>query len=345
MKKECAICKKKYDIPEERLPRGKKFSFPCPSCKHPIEIDLRITPAPAKGMSPSKTPEAVQASESAESTALRQKILKSLKDLPPMPQVLMKAREIMDNPNSGFPELSRVLETDQAIAAKVLRMANSPYYGLSGKVSSIQHASVVLGFKTVGELVTMAGSSSVVGNALEGYELEAGALWSHSMAVAFGSRIIAKKKRPELANDAFSAGLIHDAGKLILDKHVAQRKPAFEAIMGDGGKTFLDAEKEILGFDHGQIAAEACKKWNIPATLAIPIQYHHYPDQSNGNVLSYILHVSDSLAIMSGIGTGIDGMLYRMDEKALDFLGLTAEDLDAIIGEAVESVEHMQKDL
>jgi len=345
MKLECPHCRKKYALPDEKLPMGKKFTFPCPTCKNRIEVDLR-QPSDrndaATGPSPGGAP---PAGASPASTVLKEKILKSLKDLPPMPQVLMKAREVMANPNSGFEELAKVLETDQAIAARVLRMANSPYYGLSGKVTSIQHASVVLGYKTLGELVNMAGSSSVVGKALDGYELEAGALWLHSMGVAFGSRIIANKKRPELANDAFSAGLIHDAGKLILNPHVLEKKEQFEAVMGSGDKTFLDAEKWILGFDHGEIASEACKKWNIPGALAVPIQYHHHPEQSGGDVLSYILHIADSVALMSGIGTGIDGMLYRMDDKAMQVLSLSPDELGAVIEEMVEAVENIHRDI
>ena len=104
-------------------------------------------------------------------------------DLPLMPQTVLKAREIMADPNSDFKELSELLKTDQAIATKILRLANSSYYGLSGKVSSVQRAAVVLGHKTIGELITMGGASSLLGNRLEGYGLDAGALWKHSLAV------------------------------------------------------------------------------------------------------------------------------------------------------------------
>ena len=342
MKIECQFCNQIYNIPDDRLPAGKKFSFACKACNTKIEVDLSTQEDNAQSSDSSgadvRPPEI-------DSEKLKAKILRSLKDLPPMPQVLLKARKIMGDQNSGFKELAEVLETDQGIATKVLRMANSPYYGLSGKVSSIQHASVVLGQSTLGELVTMAGSSNLIGNALDGYHLEAGALWKHSMAVAFGCRAIAKKKAPALADDAFSAGLIHDSGKLILNKHVLEFKNAFNAVMNNGHRTFLSAEKAVLGFDHAEIASEACNKWNIPDELALAIRYHHYPKLSDDDKLSYILHIADSIALMSGIGTGIDGMLYEMDPDAMSFVGLQAEDFSMIMEDVAEYVSQMDQEV
>ncbi|MFC1533539.1 HDOD domain-containing protein [Thermodesulfobacteriota bacterium] len=231
------------------------------------------------------------------------------------------------------------------MATRVLRLANSAYYGLAGKVSSVQHASVLLGYKTVGEIVSMAGSSTLLGNSLEGYKLDSGDLWKHSLAVAFGSRLIAVNKKPELDNDAFAAGLIHDAGKLIFDKYILERSDVFERFMSDGQQTFLNAEKEILGFDHSEIAYEMCKSWKIPASLTTAIRYHHYPSRSQENELAYIVHVSDCLAMMSGIGIGVDGMLYKMDDKAIEFLDLQEGDISSIIEETVESVQKISQQM
>ena len=273
--------------------------------------------------------------------ALKKRILQSVSDLPPMPQTVFKVREIIANPDSSFKELAEILETDQAIAAKVLKIANSPYYGLSGKVSSIQHASIVLGHKTLGELMTMAGTSGLLNNKLEGYGLEAGDLWQHSMGVAFGSKIIAAQKDASLANDAFTAGLLHDTGKLILDQYVFERKEAFAEFMADGQQSFLRAEKQILGFEHSEIASEACKSWQVPQALSTAIRYHHYPSQSQGDKLAYIVHVADAMAMMAGLGLGIDGLLYKIDDTAFEFLNLQEKDVISIMGEVVESVKEI----
>jgi len=341
MKIKCTGCDKVYDIPKERLPFGEVVSFPCPACKNIINIDLRSktdsTQAPAeskKAATPSDEERDLPKGE-----ALQKIILRRLKELPPMPQVMFKAREVMNDPKSNFKALSDILETDQAMAARVLRLSNSAYYGLAGKVSSVQHASVLLGYKTVGEIVSMAGSSTLLGNSLDGYKLDSGDLWQHSLAVALASKVIAQKVKPDLENDAFAAGLIHDSGKIVLDAYLVERQSLFESFMESGEKTFLEAEKNILGFDHAEIAAQMCQSWKIPNLLTNAICYHHHPSRSKDSTLAYIVHVADSLSLMSGIGTGIDGMLYKMDSKALDYIGLPEESLAPIIEETVDSVE------
>jgi putative nucleotidyltransferase with HDIG domain len=328
MKIVCPGCNSKFIIPNERLSAFKaNVTIPCPSCKRDIEIDIQ---AERSSSSVSTTPETGK--------ELKEKILKSIDDLPPMPQVAQKARQVISNPDSSFKDLAKVIETDQAIAAKVLRMSNSAYYGSAGDVSSVQQASVVLGTKTLMELLNLACASGPLDKTMKGYGLESGDLWRHSLAVAAGSRIIAKNKKPDLADDAFSAGLIHDVGKLILDSYIFDRNEAFERVVREGEMTFLSAEKAVLGFDHGEIASEICDKWRIPQQLSNAIRYHHNPLESGENELAYILHVADVTAMMTGIGGGLDGMLYRIDEKALDFLGFGHMDVTLLMTEIAEYV-------
>ena len=334
MRVECPNCKKAFNIPDDRLPIDQQIAFPCPACKGMIEIDIRSPSSGDDGSQPQKKQKDHEKGE-----ALKKKILRAVGQLPPMPQTVLKAREIMANPNSDFKELGELLETDQAIAAKVLKLANSSYYGLSGKVSSIQHASVVLGHKSLGELVTMGGTASILGNTLEGYGLEAGQLWKHSLGVAFGARIIANKKNPSLSNDAFAAGLLHDAGKIILDPYVLERRDDFQQFIEANDESFLTAEKQILEFDHSEIAYEVCKNWNIPKSLTTAIRYHHYPSRSQGDELTYIVHMADGISLMTGLGLGIDGMMYQFEDNAMEFLGLQEQDLNSIMGDILTSVK------
>ncbi|MGD9162523.1 MAG: HDOD domain-containing protein [Desulfobacteraceae bacterium] len=337
MKVECSTCKVQFNIPDERLPRGKKIAFPCPRCKGIIELDLSVQ----EGLETAQND--ISQEDFLKGEALKKKILRSVKDLPPMPQTVIKAREIMSDPNSDFKSLADLFETDQAIATKVLKLANSPYYGMGGKVSSIQHASVVLGHKTLGELITMGGTSSLLGKSLDGYGLDAGALWKHSLAVAFGAKMIAEMKEPSLINDAFTAGLIHDAGKLILDKYVAERWQLIEDFMGNEGVTFLDAEKSVLELDHSEAAYEVCGVWNIPKALTIAIRYHHHPARSHENMLAYIIHIADVIAMMTGLGLGIDSTFYVMDDRAMEFVGLNEGDINKVMAEIIESVKKISE--
>jgi HD-like signal output (HDOD) protein len=346
------------ELADDQLPFASGALFTCPDCRAQIKLDLGLRQEQDSSTPPAETR---QQEEDAKTTApssgkeplsgqaLKNRILRTVGDLPPMPQVVHKARQVMANPISTFKDLAIVIIADQAIATKVLKLANSAYYGLSGRVSSIQHASVVLGQKTLAELLTLACTSKLMGKTLKGYGLKSGELWQHSLAVAFGSRLIANKKNPVLADDAFSAGLIHDAGKLVLDKYIFERRQDIEQFMADGRESFLAAEKEILGFDHAEIASEVCKAWKVPDHLNAAIRYHHYPSRSKDNPLGYIIHVADTIAMMSELSTGTDDLSYdlsyEMDDSATEFLDLQNEDMNKFMGQMVASVQKTMQEL
>ena len=342
MKIQCPHCHKTYNVPDERFPEKDEIAFPCPACKKVIELDLRpVRGESSKGQEQREDQVSTSSDETLKGEALKKRILRTVRDLPPMPQTVIRAQEIMRNPKSSFEDLAKVLETDQAVAARVLKLANSPFYGMMGKISSLQHASVVLGQRTLEELITIAGTSGLLGGKLEGYRLDAGDLWQHSMGVAFGSKLIAGKKHPALENDAFAAGLIHDVGKLALDSYIKERNEVFETVINEGAENFTTAEKRILGFDHSEIAFELCKTWNVPQGLRTAVRYHHRPAMSNGNALAFIVHAADVIAMMSGMGAGFDGLQYQVDEEALEFLGLQEEDINDVMTGLVEAVQNI----
>lgn len=270
---------------------------------------------------------------------LKNAILEAIDNLPPMPQVMHRAQAILNDPTSSFKDLEKLINTDQAFAIKVLKLANSAYYGRMKQVSSIQDAAVVIGMKSLGELITLSCASSLLSQSLRGYDLPAKSLWQHSIGVAFGAKIIATKKHPDLVNDAFSAGLIHDAGKLILDEYVYQRKTLFQEFMSDDQQTFLEAEREILGFEHAEIAAKVCEKWNFPQTISTAIRYHHQPSQLLGNKLAYIVHVADE--ITAWIGMDIDGITLEISDNSLEVVGIEMEEITPIADQVSEYVDQM----
>jgi len=366
MKFECPSCHKCYDVPDEKLPPKKKVIFPCPNCKGRIELDL----AAAKTASPSAAAKGPDENDPAPRTTsspeerppiaanngdFRKKVLRKLKDLPPMPQIVFKARQVIADPDSEMAELSDLLESDQAIATKVLKLANSAYYGLSGKVSSIRHASSLLGYNALGQLISMVGGASVLGKTLDGYELDSAGTWRHSLLTASASRILALQKDPSLESDAFSAGLIHDVGKLVLDTYVLDRKTEFERLTSGGRNSMLAAEQRLLGLDHADIGYEVCQHWNIPATISQAIKHHHDPVKSDGDMLSYIVFMANSIAnIVKSLeeteGTmaqmeGIEGFLYMIDDDALAFLDLTEENIPGILNEAWDAVNKLSEEM
>lgn len=270
---------------------------------------------------------------------LKSHILRSIENVPPMPRIVHKARVLADDPDSTIKDLADLIETDPSLTVDVLRLANSAYYRRFKAVSTVQDAAMILGQKTLAEVITMACASRLLSGKLNGYSFTSGSLWKHSLAVAVGSRLIAERRFEKMAADAFTAGLIHDSGKIILDEYVAGRKVLFDAYLEDHDVPFLEAERRILGFDHAEIAAVVCKNWRFPAAIVKGVRYHHNPGSFFGNELSYMLNLADQLTAWIGFAT--DGILVDTGDDAMTKLGLTFNDLEPLLEEMIESVERV----
>ena len=350
MKIVCPHCRIAYNISEQLLPDREIIIFNCRKCGGQIRFTRPSTGADrSRPVSPGQdTPrqedgqiQVPAQQDPAKVRALKSKIRMCLMGfIPPVAHVIAKAQSVMADPYSGLKDLVEVIETDQGITSNALRLANSAYYGLSGKVTSIGHASVLLGNKLIGEIIATAGARGLLGENLRGYGLKSGTLWRHSLAVAVGSKLLASRKRPELEPDAFVAGLLHDAGMIMLDPHIFERKEQFDEAMAGGQKTFLEAERMVLGLDHCEVAAEMFGEWGLPRALLKSVAHHHRPI-SSGGMLGYVVHLADIMARNCGCGTGVDDLLCIPDNKALAFLDFEEESLTALYPEIKESVEKL----
>ncbi len=327
---QCHACKKKYDIPDEKLPAGKEFSLPCPSCKTPISVIKKKNASDSQSTTPEKSKSDFETGE-----ALLKKIIKNSKAMPPMPQIMTKATEVMSDETKGFKEIGEVLEADQAMATRVLKIANSAYYSLSVPVSSVQQASALLGCQTLLELITVVSTSKMMGKSLSGYGIDSESVWKHSLLVGTASKMISEKKFPALKNDAFNAGLIHDSGMIILDEYVVKRKELFNGIDMGNESELVKAEKNAFGFDHCEVASEFFKKWKLPKTQTKAIRYHHAPSESSDDELSYILHIAD---ILSKYGASVDLVKENAEKGSLDVIGLSDTEIESIYLESTEAV-------
>ena len=344
----CNSCHKSYNLPDEKLPQGRIVTFPCPACKSKVTLDLKTPQPESKATESDKLvfkPLADTAETVLDGEDLKKKILQSIKDLPPMPKVLFKAREVMGDPKSSFKDVAQIIETDQAIAARVLKVANSAYYGLSGMVNSIHQATVVLGQQTLEQVIIMVSSSGLLGKRLKGYNLNAGVLWKHSLAVALGSRMIASKRAPSLESDAFSVGLIHDAGKLALDLYLDQKKKELQHYFQENSPSYLLAERHVLGFDHTEIAQDLCRKWKLPEHHAEAMRFHHDPDAAGDNQLAHVIYLANRLAKEAGYGSCKEIEDTPLAESSLEALNLKQSNISEFSSDLVSAVEEITDSL
>jgi HD-like signal output (HDOD) protein len=355
MKVECPNCRMISTVGEDRIVTSQNsIDLSCPTCRFSMVLILQSAlggtdnPVDLQNIAEDQLPAGLPAKDAGDRrriTVLKAKILRSLVNLPPMPHIILKAREILSDPDSSLRELAGVIEIDQALVAKVLTLANSAYYGVSGMVSSIRHASVLLGQKTLGQMITISASSVLLKKKLRGYGIAPDEMWQHSLACAFAAKRFAGMYDEDLIDDAFTAGLLHDAGKIILDPYVIKRREEFEQLAGQDNIPFFEVEKAIFGFDHAEIMSRACRLWRFPEIQATAIRYHHQPCCDADNELACLIYLADALAKSSGFAAGQSASRDEIASEILQFLHIRAQDLDIVAAAVQDDLQKIREEL
>ncbi|MDG5815868.1 HDOD domain-containing protein [Chitinispirillales bacterium ANBcel5] len=209
-------------------------------------------------------------------TSRIKRITQSIIGLPTLPTVISKMLEMIDNPRTSATTLARLISTDQSLTAKILKLANSAYYGFSREISTVNMAIVVLGFNTVKEMGLWLSVFDVFKRASNSSgDFDAASFWEHSVACGVAARMIARTNQSRFAAEAFVAGLLHDIGKIILNQYF---NAEFNQVLNRAEQcSFEEAEKEVIGTTHGRIGAWLTEKWNLPSIISQTILHHHTP--------------------------------------------------------------------
>lgn len=244
--------------------------------------------------------------------------------------------------NTEINKLSQVLSADQALTARVLRMSNSPFYGRTRGVGSLNEAIMILGFYTIRSLV-VATSTHAMFKRDNDSQLERD-LWRHSLAVGLGARIVARRINSRNAEESFLAGLMHDIAILILlQRFPEEYSPVINEIQRSG-MTLRDAEEEILGFTHTELGAIILDHWNLPKSLVEVTRYHHRPDAmltelattvgiKDVAITAHIVSLADELAKAAGCGFHETRQLDLTDHPSVKALGLRPDTIGQITEE------------
>ena len=266
-------------------------------------------------------------------------LVRQVRDLPALPAAVVRVMQLTDDPKAGMADVARALASDQALAARVLKLANSAFYGASRRIATVSEAVVTLGMRTTRNLVMATSCQEMLERDVAGYALPRGALWRHSLACASAAQALAERARYRATEEAFVAGLLHDIGKVVLSTY---RKEEFarvllRALAGD--RTFAEAEREVLGFDHAEAGARLLERWNLPSSLVLAVRYHHAPLESPSvSLLPCLVHVADAVCLTLGIGLGLDGLAYTLHPEALAALDLTPEDFEQVAGQTCDTL-------
>lgn len=270
--------------------------------------------------------------------AAAKKRIQLVKNLPTLPGMIDQISRAVDSKRFSMEDIGKLISRDQVLTAKILKLANSAFFGFSRKVGSLTQALVLLGFDVVKGLILTSSVFDLMKN-------KAGGLWEHSMGVATAASLIAQQIDLEDVEEVSLAALLHDLGKVVLRAHMPEDMIEINRLVEEQKKSVREAEREVLGFDHSHVGQWLAESWKLPENLTEPIRWHHQPaDARKEPLFTAVVHFSDILVRGYGYGDGGDPWVPQLDRDALKRLKLTSEKLEIVVDDLCEKLAAMSGD-
>jgi putative nucleotidyltransferase with HDIG domain len=269
-------------------------------------------------------------------------IIAQTKDLPMVSETVRKLLTLLNNPDIPRDELVKTLRCDNVLTAKVLRLCNSAHIGLERPVASIDQAVLLLGHNTIYRMVSTIGFGQTMGFGQPGQSVETNGLWAHSISNGLGAEYLTGNESfgafpPSIA---FTAGLLHDIGKLALNPILTPKSRAeIREVMTNDGLSRVLAEKAVLGADHAEVGACLLQTWALPKIIIEAVANHHAPVVEPDIQLSAVVYLSNCASHLAGSGAGWDAYAVLANQAAADLLGLEVKRVAQMIAKAQEAMK------
>lgn len=263
-------------------------------------------------------------------------VIENISSIPTLPELLLRASLAIDDPDVSASDMNRLLSRDMALGLRVLKEANSMKYGQHRKIESLADAQGLIGYDNLRSLII----TTPVFDMASAQELKKcgfyrDQLWEHSFGVAIAASVIGKVLKCSNVTGLFSGGLFHDVGKLFLDSYfpdyfikILKKIKQMKCLMHE-------AEKDVIGITHTEIADLLLDKWNFPKSLKNMIVGHHFEKELPAPILkcqeAAIIHLADILVRSKCIGSGGDRSIPPVSTKAWKLLGFSDDDLESIM--------------
>lgn len=272
-------------------------------------------------------------------------ILARVKSFPTMPGAGPKMLALLEEPDTSVSEIEDVLRYDPGLTANVLKLANSAYFGVPSKIGSLKQAVILLGLKRLLQLVVASCVSAIMDKSVPGYDLPAGDMWRHSIAVSLAAEALVKGKKKIDKEDFFTPALLHDVGKLVLGAFVKEELEAIESIAAKG-VPFVVAENMILGTDHAEIGARILAHWNLPADIISAVRWHHDPDSSDvSNAQVDVVYLANLLCQTPDTSAQGAGHAIELSPAVIERLGIQLDQFEAISEKVARWVDELSNTL
>ncbi len=264
--------------------------------------------------------------------------LEEMTDLPAIPEVLARLLEALTEPHVCVEGLAKILVTDQALCLIVIRTANSVALGGREPAASLRDALTRLGLDALNKLVLAQQSSVLFSRTSEGFGLKPLDAWQGALAGAIAADCLARHAGTCPPSSAFTAGLLRDCGKMVMDALVGSESLS-KVLEGDEDKSVPEREREAFGFDHAEIGATLARIWQLPEPLTVAIRHHHSPPPGEEDPLTDIVHCGDMISAQLGYGVGIDGLSYTFHRESHARVGLDLETMYEVLAKVRSELE------
>jgi putative nucleotidyltransferase with HDIG domain len=259
-------------------------------------------------------------------TASIEEIESAIDDLKPIPQVALKIMRLIGKNRFDIESIANEIRKDQVITARMLQLANSAMFGAKKRIASLDHAVIFLGRDLLVKLVLTAAVQGYYEQTGMGYALCKGGVYHHSLGCAQIAEILAKTTQRADPAEAYTAGLLHDIGKVALDRYVASAYPLFYRDLKETKDDILSIEQHLLGMDHTQVGGLLALRWSLPQPLEQVIRHHHHPDEARAeDQLPAMVFLADLLMSRFHAGLEIERIQDGYLNRHLDRLGLSHE--------------------
>jgi HD-like signal output (HDOD) protein len=270
--------------------------------------------------------------------------------MPSIPQIILRVREISEDPKSSVVDLANIILSDHALTSKTLKIANSAFYAeFASKVSTVTQAITLMGFRSVQNVVISLALYDSVRAMGEHHKFDFRQFWTHSLSTGVIGKMIASAARYKTPEEAFIAGFMHNIGVAILAVIFPEEYDVVLKKIGNG-EDQLSAEKAVFGVDHTEVGGWLAKKWNLPPILAKPITDHHRlripAKQRSQHMIVDIVYLSDSgYHLILNLGPGNEAALASFRQVTFDLVGVSEQQLDKIIDNAPDLIREIAREL
>lgn len=261
-------------------------------------------------------------------------VVSNIRNLPTPPIVFHQIQRVLNDPKVSAGEIAGILQEDPAMSVKVLKLTNSAFYGLQREIESVKQAVIIVGLEAIKNLVL---SASVL-DMFKGKDMDQDfqeKFWRHSLAVGFCGRLLARrcKDRGMIDPDsAFSGGLLHDIGKVILCCFLPSEFESVQQVrMTDQVTPTYQIETQVLGYNHCDVGSVLAEQWKLPHRMSTAISYHHTPlDTPDQELVSYFVNIADYVAKKTFYDEDEQYLVGEVDPAVMEYLGMNDEDLETL---------------